>query len=276
VLTGFSSVPANSPALVQNSGVEITAGASLVKTNDFNWSINFNTAINRNKLVAYPNFLQSPYVGIYQIGQPLNIRYALHYTGVDPQTGQYQFSDKNHDGVITYNPGQPGDDSYIVNFTPKFFGGLGMNFNYKSFQLSLFFNIQVQVGKNAFEGGYLRPGLLNQNAPVLIIGKEWKRPGDIVSIGKFSTRGDADQGMFDVNSDGGLTDASFIRLSNLSLSYSLPANYSKKIGLVGSSFFFHVNNLLILTKYKGIDPETQNFGGLPPVKVLVGGISFNF
>ena len=54
VFTGFPSVVANSPALVQNMGWEFTAQATIIHIGKFRWSINFNTAINRNKLVAYP------------------------------------------------------------------------------------------------------------------------------------------------------------------------------------------------------------------------------
>ncbi len=42
----------------------------------------------------------------------------------------------------------------------------------------------------------------------------------------------------------------------------------------GCNLFFHSNNLFVITKYKGVDPETQNFGGLPPVKIITGGIKF--
>ena len=78
------------------------------------------------------------------------------------------------------------------------------------------------------------------------------------------------------SSNGAYTDASFVRLSNVSLSYRLTETYSKKLGMQGCSFFFHTNNLFVITKYKGIDPETHNFGGMPPAKVIVGGINFNF
>jgi TonB-linked SusC/RagA family outer membrane protein len=275
VLTGFSSVPANSPALVQNTGLEVTGAASIIQTKKFSWSINFNMAFNYNKLIAYPDFSQSPYVGILQVGKPLNISYALHCVGVDPQTGEYQFYDKNHDGEINYNPGHTGDDSYVINMSPRFFGGFGMNFSYGSFRVNLFFNVKEQLGKNAFVSGFF-PGNLNQNAPTIIIGKEWQKPGDIASISRFSTEYVPGNTEFNETSDGGLTDASFIRLSNLSVSYSFGTGYIKKIGLTDCNLFFHTNNIFLITKYKGIDPETQSFGGLPPVKIIVGGINFNF
>jgi TonB-linked SusC/RagA family outer membrane protein len=275
LFTGFGSVIENSPALVQNAGWEFTFAANLIKTQKFSWSINFNTAFNSNKLVAYPNFSQSPYVYTLKVGQPLNMQYALHYTGVDPQIGQYTFLDKNHDGFIIYAPGQPGDDSYIVHTAPKYFGGLGMNFGYGDLNVNLFFDIKDQIGKNAFLNLPLQPGFATINQPASIFGKQWQHPGDNTSIAEFSTNYLTSYGLFQ-QSDGAYTDASFVRLSNLSISYSLPARFLMKSGLQRCSFFFRTNNLFVITKYKGVDPETQNFGGLPPTKTIVGGIDFIF
>ena len=98
----------------------------------------------------------------------------------------------------------------------------------------------------------------------------------MASITKFTTVYSLSDGLFALNSDGANTDASFIRLSNLSVSYSLPSNWLKKAGAQGCKFFFHTNNLIVITRYKGLDPETQNFGGLPPVKTIIGGINFSF
>lgn len=272
-LSGFESVTANSPALVQNEGWEFQGNTAIISTKNFNWSINFNTGINRNKLVAYPNIAQSPYANTLVVGRPLNITQKLHYIGVNPQTGRYSFEDKNHDGQIMLNPSQSTNDGYPYDLSPKFIGGLGMNFSYKSLQCNLFFNIKKQVGRNAYNlnGSNSPGGLFNQ--PVEIIGKEWKAPGDRAAISRFSTLFDNDySGLSDLI----YTDASYIRLSNLSIAYSLPASYVKKIGMQSCSLFFHTNNLFIITKYKGLDPETQNFGGMPPSKILAGGISFNF
>jgi len=282
VFTGFGFVIENSPALVENIGWEFTVSAILVKTSKFTWSVNFNTSINQNKLVAYPNLSQSPYAtgpGALHIGKQLNVTNVLHYTGIDPQTGQYSFLDKNHDGQIYWNPGYPGDDSYPVNLAPKFFGGLGMNFNYGHLNVSLSFNGKDQIGKNAYAaaGNTGPPGVVNTNEPVAILGKQWQYPGDATaSYAKFAAAASGQSLNFLFRSDGIYTDASFIRLSNLSISYSLPATYLKKAGLQACSLFFHTNNLFVITKYQGLDPETQNFGSLPPPKTIVGGINFNF
>jgi TonB-linked SusC/RagA family outer membrane protein len=275
-LTGFSYVTANSNALVQNSGLEFTAAFKVLDGNRFKWTMDFDLSVNHNKLLAYPNLAQSPYASTYDIGQPLNIYHELKYTGVDPLTGLYTFYDKNHDGVITYNPSHPNDDdTYLVDVDPKFFGGISMNFSYDNFALSMFFNFKKQIGINAFQNTQI-PGSLNYNQPVEVLNR-WQKPGDSNPYALFTPQ-DASGTFFPffANSSGIYTDASYIRLSNLSLSYNLPSKWLKRIGVQRLSLFVHANNLLTITDYKGIDPETQNFGGLPPTRTIVGGLSFNF
>jgi TonB-linked SusC/RagA family outer membrane protein len=280
LFTGFPNVIENSPALVQNTGWEFTVAANFIKTQKFSWSMSFNMAINRNKLVAYPDLAQSPYASgssELEIGQPLNITHVLHYIGIDPQTGLYSFLDKNHDGQIMWNPGYPNDDSYPLDLAPKYFGGMGMNFGYGPLNVSIFFNFKDQVGMNSFSNTGATPGSVNNNQPVTILGKQWQFSGDrAASYAKFTTNYTQPYANFTAYSDGIYTDASFIRLSNLSISYSLLSNYLRKADIKACNFFIHTNNLLIITKYKGLDPETQNFGGLPPVKIIVGGINLSF
>lgn len=273
-LSGFTNVTANSPALVENSGLEFTFGGAVVRVRDFTWSANFNATINRNKLLAYPNISQSPYAGKLIIGKSLNIKRILQYTGVDTQTGEYIFQDRNNDHVITYNDAEViGDDTYAANLSPKFLGGVGMNFNYKSWQLNLFFQVKKQLGANVYSQMVTSPGMVG-NQPLAIFGQEWKKQGDVANVARFSTTSLTSANFFG-RSDGVYTDASFIRLSNLSLSYSLPTSYMKKIGMQACNIFLHTNNLFTITKYKGIDPETQSFGSLPPARTIVGGLSFS-
>lgn len=271
--TGFSTVTANSRALVQNDGWEFTASFKIISNRSFSWSVNMNTSINRNKLVSYPNFNLSPYVGSLIVGKPLNISKLYHFVGVNPLTGQYAFEDKNHDGKITHTYDGLPDDTYAVNLSPKFFGGIGSLFSYKSFQLSVFFNFKKQVGINtSFYPQY--PGNVNNNMPANMA-NHWQKPGDVATIARFSTQAVTTDYNFQF-SDGAYTDASFLRLSNVAFSYGVPSFYTKKVGLQACSLFLNINNLLVVTRYKGIDPETQNFGGMPPIKVIVGGVNFSF
>jgi len=273
--SGFSSVVANLQALVQNAGWEFTIGGKGVHTKYFSWAPSFNFSINQNKLLSFPGLATSPfYKTRFLTGQPLNTIYLLHYTGVDPQTGRYTFEDKNHDGNISTSSGST-DDRYPHKISPTFATGFGFNFDYKGLNLSFFFTVKKQTGINAIAQG-ASPGIVNQNQPIEILNSYWQKPGDVANTGRFSIMGSADPNGYIGQSDAGYTDASYIRLQNISLSYSLPEMVMKKLGMARCVFFLHGENIFVITKYKGIDPETQNFGGLPPAKTFTGGISLDF
>ena len=270
--TGFNSVDANLPALVQNTGWEFKAIAKVIDVKNFTWSLRGNISFNYNKLVAYPGLSESPFATSYVVGQPLNITRLLHYTGVDPQTGQYTFFDKNHDGVITANPG-PTDDRYIHNLNPKFFGGFGTAFTYKGFQLDLLFNYINQIAPNDISQG-LSPGTMS-NQPVSLLGKEWKYPGDVASVARFTTQPQQSDAYFQ-QSDATYTSASYVRLHNVSLAYNLPTAYARKSGMQTATIYVRAQDLFVITSYRGIDPAVQNFGGYPPARVITAGLSLTF
>jgi len=267
---GIPVVINNSPASVENSGWEFLLNAKIIDGKNFKWSINFNTGKNKNKLIAFPDLENSIYAKTYIIGESINLQRVLHYTGVDPQTGLRTFEDKNKDGVISTEFGET-DDRYIVSRDPKFTGGVGINISWKGLQLSGFFNIVKQDGYNAIAS--LSPAGYMFNLPKDILGNYWQKPGDVKEYPKLTTlsQGDPNYSKF-LSSDGVFTDASFIRLQNLSLDYTLANHISKKIGLENCRVFLHAQNLFVITKYKGVDPETQNFGGMPPLKTFTGGI----
>ncbi len=278
VFSGFPSVTANWPATIQNDGWEFLLDAKLLQVKNFSWSVKANLSFNRNTLLAYPNIGNSPYATTYKVGQPINNRYLLHYTGIDPQTGQYGFADANHDGSIMSDnsviPGTQDDDrSVAINLDPKFFGGFGNQFNYKEFALSFFFSFKKQKAQNAYYTGVVPGGF--GNLSVDIFKDRWQQPGDKACYARFTTQGTTSDYNFQT-SDRAYTDASYIRLSTLSFSYNLPAGLANKAGMQRCSLFINAQNIFVITGYKGIDPEIQSFGAMPPAKIFTGGISFNF
>ena len=272
--TGFTSVTANSAANVQNEGMEYMLTAVPVQSKDFKWTVNFNVSRNWNKLLSYPNLAQSPYANAYIIGSTLNFERLLHYQGVDPQTGQYAYQDKSHNGLISVNPG-PTDDRYVHDINPLYYGGLTNTITYKSFQLSFFVYFKQQVGRNALAIGSSNLGTFNNNGPALVFGHQWQYPGDKATFARFTTQPTTSDAYF-TNSDASVTDASYIRLKNLVLSYSLPDKVLSRSGIHNLSIFVKGENLFLITGYKGLDPETQNFGGMPPMKTFTSGISVAF
>jgi TonB-linked SusC/RagA family outer membrane protein len=278
IYTGFSTVAGNWPAVVQNKGWEFSLNANVVKQRNFSWDLSFNIGINRNKLLAFPNIDQTPYARNFIVGDPLNISRYLHFTGVDPQTGLYTFEDKNKDGNIINVASSPLNDLYAIDKSPKYSGGFGSSVKFKGLSIGLWFNYIKQLGLNAFNSisspGTFRSGIANMPTSVL---SRWRKTGDQTNVAKFTVlTNNQSYTNFYSYSDGILTDASFIRLSNVSISYSLPEKYLGHIRMKGCKAFINAQNLFTFTNYNGIDPETQSFSSLPTLRTIVGGISLTF
>jgi len=283
--TGFTKVTANWTADVHNEGWELTLNGKIIDQKDFTWGANMNISINKNKLASYPNIQNTPYYTTYLVGKSLSEAYLYHYLGVDPLTGQYAVEDMNHDGAISsgqgnYPPMSPANDNRVaINLAPKFTGGMTTNFTYKGMGLSLLFDFVRQMGKNAYYSIGL-PGQALNNVPLEVYYNHWQKPGDHKQFAKFASGNSFNYGFITgaINfgaSDGVYSDASFIRLSNLSFFYNLPAKTAKRMGMKGCNFYINTQNPFIFTKYKGVDPDLQSFA-MPQPKIITGGVSLNF
>ena len=191
------------------------------------------------------------------------------YNGIDPETGTYTFADLNNDGQIE----AVGDRQFVADLNPKYFGGLQNQFTYKNWQLDFLFQFVNQKNFNAsFNAGM--PGTL-QNQPTSVL-NSWQNPGDNASVQLYSS-GANSQALNTFNlynqSNAVITDASFIRLKNVSLNYNVPKNWS-----FGASckLFIEGQNLLTFTSFKGADPEFLTSGFLAPLRIITGGLQVTF
>ncbi|MBS1601058.1 MAG: SusC/RagA family TonB-linked outer membrane protein [Bacteroidetes bacterium] len=277
--TGFPTVTANSPANVQNSGLEATLTATPIRTRNINWMIGFNIGINRNKLLAYPNLAQSPYALQYKIGQSINTTYLFHYAGIDPMTGSATFTDYNHDGRVSATNDFPGtgfDDRRIrIDQEPNYTGGFSTAFSYKSLSYSSSFTFTRQKGMNILSGAYSTASGMH-NIPEYVYTHMWTHPGQTDALYPKASTQIANGGSSLGESDAGYSDASYIRWSNIAISYSFPAKMMKKAGLRAMAFNINAYNIMVFSPYKGLDPEVKTFGSLPPARTITAGISCSF
>ncbi len=264
--TGFNVLNANLNATVQNSGIEFTLQTANFQTVDFKWNTAINITANQNKLLSFPDLQSSPYSNSYKIGQPLSIQKVYHFIGLNPQTGVYEFDDVNGDGTIA----APEDKETIANLSPKYFGGLQNTFNYKNFQFDFLFQFVKQQGFRYLPapGG----GMTNQ---LQAVSNSWQQTGDSSSQQKLTTGLNYDIISAYYNfteSDNAITDASYLRLKNISLSYDVPLPPSSKINCKLS---LQGQNLLTITPYDG-DPEFKFAGYLPPLKMYTASVQLTF
>ncbi|MCG2613127.1 SusC/RagA family TonB-linked outer membrane protein [Terrimonas sp. NA20] len=271
--TGFASTIKNFPAVVQNTGVEISFTATIYQTPELRWSVNSNISFPDNKLVEFPGIENTSYASQLEVGRPLRLIKSFEFLGVNPQTGVYHFTDVNLDGLFNSL-----DRKYLGSLVPKYTGGISQQLAYREFQLDVFFMFVRQTGRNFRAYGAVIPGdVLNQPAYVL---NRWQKPGDITDVQKFSSdfSSDAYKILSTLNSSSGVYgDASFWRLKNLSLSYSFPRAWLAKIKASQCRLFLQGQNLLTFTSFLGSDPENQAlYGTLPLMKTFTGGIQVTF
>ncbi|MGZ3850017.1 MAG: SusC/RagA family TonB-linked outer membrane protein [Flavisolibacter sp.] len=270
---GLSTIQANQPPTVQNTGLELELSWSNAKTHRFHVESALNLTLPRNELIAYPGLASSSYANIYEIGKPLYVKKLYHYTGVDPKTGLYTFEDVNKDGQLNYPNDLMGEKSVETTC----YGGFQSSLSYKGFQLDVFFQMVKGTGWNYLSNFYNAPGGRFSNQPAWILDR-WQVNGDLTNIEKFtqspaSTAYQAYNNM--LASDAIISDVSFIRLKNVQLAFHLPSKWCTKLSLQSGKFFMQGQNLLSLSNYKGFDPETQNAKVLPLLRVLTAGIQLN-
>jgi hypothetical protein len=205
------------------------------------------------------------------VGKSLFAHKSYHNTGVNPQMGLYSFETKNANGT----PSAPQDDLVTKPITRKYYGGIDNQFSYKGFQLDIFIQFVEQLGYNYKYFYSQQAGVVNQNQPTAILNR-WQAPGDLTSTRRFGTTytTTAPFSTFQF-SDGVITNASFIRLKNLALSYQLPGHWKSQLYLQNVSIYVQCQNLFTITHFLGLDPETGGVN-LPPLRMITAGLRIGF
>ncbi|UMQ43210.1 SusC/RagA family TonB-linked outer membrane protein [Chryseobacterium sp. Y16C] len=260
-VTGFSSVLANLDAVIQNTGLEFEASGKIISKGNFSWSSSFNITIPRNKLISFPGLEGSSYANTYVIGQPVNIVKIYQLQGVNPNTFVYDFTDFNGDGKIA----SPDDRQVIRNLGQQFYGGLSNELRYRNWNLSFLLQFVKQQSRN-YNSAMSSPGIM-ANLPVEAL-NVWSPSNPNGLYMPYRSTSNSSHSLFQ-NSDASVSDASFIRLKNVQLTYnlSLDSGVFREVKL-----YFQGQNLLTWTEFFGIDPEMTTFGFLPPLKTYSFGI----
>ncbi|RVU01238.1 TonB-dependent receptor [Mucilaginibacter limnophilus] len=254
--TGFASVIKNVGAM-NNSGIDISLNGEIIRSKDLRWSVYGNLNYNRNKITELYNgateIADLNQLGTVKPGYAINTFKLVRYAGVNPETGAAQFYTK--DGEITEE--YSGDDAVILEGkspNPKFFGGFGTNLNYKGFEFSADFTYTL--------GQYI----FNYNKEILVSWGDqvyypqaqealnyWKQPGDTNVLPK------PDPNNFTYDTDYYLQKASYIRLRNVTLGYTIPSAITQKYHVRNLRFFVTGQNLLTI--------NPNNFFGDPEVGI---------
>lgn len=278
---------------VENKGVELSINTVNFE-GDFNWNTNLNFSFNRNKVTSLGNFDEDFYISgnyIIKVGEPLGTFYGtvtdgiLHigeedikgvYTGnANPKPGDRRYKDINGDGQFT----TAADRTIIGNAQPDYIFGITNNFSWKGFDLSIFF--QGSIGNEILNENNRVLQLFNgqQNAAAIAL-ERWTEDNPSASVPR------AKLDPAPVFSDQLIEDGSFARLKNLTIGYTLPEPFIKRIGLSKVRVYASGYNLLTWTKYSGFDPDVTSAdntvsqgtdaGVYPVAKTISTGLNITF
>ena len=275
--------------IVRNEGVMTNRGFELAvnsrnMTGAFSWDTDFNISFNRNNLKSLElqkiykdaqttDAFHGTFVVRNEPGRPLGGFWGYISDGVDPETGELMYRDLNEDGRTS-----PSDQTYIGDPNPLFTYGLTNSLSYKGFNLNIF--MQGSVGNDIFnasrgdtQGMY---DLKNQSVEVL---KRWRTPGMITDVPRAG---------FNLQpSSYFVEDGSYLRVKDITLSYSFKGNALGKTGISRLQPYVTASNLLTFTKYNGMDPEVNQWGNngavqgidwgtYPHSKTFVFGVNIEF
>lgn len=271
LITGFSSIVANLPALLMNSGWEFDINSRNVRSRSFTWTSSINLSIPKSKLIAFPGIAGSSYATRYAIGKPLGIVHAFDMAGVNPETGVYQFYDSK--GDLTNNPVYPDDLKTNKVIQQDLFGGLGNSFQYKGWSLDVFFQFVKQSGRDYRYSFFSVPGTLSNQPEAVTL--RWQKSGNLTNIQKYSQDpgSAASTAYYNVNGygDNTVVDASFISLKNIAISYNLSSATLNRFHISLFKIFIQGQNLLTINHYTGLSPQTQNFNNIPLLTTITVG-----
>ncbi len=272
--TGHSSGWGNIGSMF-NRGFEATVSYDIINRRNLQWSVSANINYNKNQITELFGGRDEYVVantGIkYQVGMPYGELYYVRWVGVDPADGQQIWLDKDGNETKTYS-----EDNAVFTGKQRYApwaGGFSTSFFWKGFSINADFSYvlgKYTINNDAFF--YNNPnfaGQLNQSTDMLDM---WTTPGQVTNIPAANS-----ELRFDTHL---IENASFLRLKNLTIGYTLPENWLHKTGFIKGARIFAVGrNLLTVTNYTGADPEVDSnlqLGKYPNTKQFTIGAELTF
>ncbi|MEH0156394.1 TonB-dependent receptor [Limibacter armeniacum] len=288
--------PVVNAASISNSGFEFSLSLrGAEKKLKYNASLNLTTI--KNKVLDLGYGRNDIYVGntVTTVGNPIGMWYMLETDGIFQSEAEVS-AHKSKDETIIQPDAKPGDiryvdhngDGRITNDDKVVLGnpwadvelGLNLNMSYSNFEFTM--NWFSSLGATVYNGPMSVMGRFDDNSNYPTGIQPWtpESPNTDVPRAYYGTtlnsRADTDRW---------LEDGSFARLKFISLTYHMPASFANKIGVENASVSLSAQNLITLTKYKGLDPEFLgpsiyerglDLGAFPNLKTVSVGLNFGF
>jgi hypothetical protein len=248
--TGYSNVVKN-VGTINNQGVEISVGGDIIRQKDFKWNANFIFAYNKNEVKKYNatrNYTAN-YYGIVNVeGYPAKSLWGARFAGLNDE-GHAQAYNQNGD-IIPISALSTKDLVYQGTVRPKNNLSLTNSFAYHNWDFSFMFIAQLghKYRKDAFTGS---------NYQSRHVADRWKEAGDEAHT-IYPVLSAWSEDMFEYPFiDALVGNASFAKLRDVTLSYTLDKALTKKVGISNAKVYLQARNLLTITaKGTDIDPES--------------------
>ncbi len=288
--SGFSSNFMNVGSL-SNKGIEIQLDGDVISNGELTWNIGANIAFNRSEVLDLGDSDFMSYSGDSRIrhvvGKQFYTFYLKDYYGVNPSNGEALWWNHqlDEDGNIIEGKSVLTNDynnaSYIYCGSPEpvCTGGFNTSLTWKGLSFSAFFEYKcgnkVMIIENRYFNSDGNQMSMNQSVESL---NHWKKPGDTGVFPK-PYAGNASNS-YSFGSDRWIEDGSYLRLKDITLSYSFPSKWMQKIHLNGLKVYVSALNLYTFHDVDFWDPERgldgMGYGIYPMTKSFVGGIEVSF
>ena len=275
--SGFSSTQENI-GTIKNYGWELQLTGYPIATKYWKWRLSLNATTYKNRIVSLPS--QEMWSGNkkWVKGGSLYDFYLVEWAGVNPENGNAQWYryNENKEKVKTedYSSTSAGDKVKSGNSLPDLTGGIQSDLSYKNFSFSFLF--AYSLGGKIYNGD--KTSLLSQgsagNAWSIDMLERWTPEHTNTDVPRLTTN---PKSSWTNSSSRFLVDRSYIRLKNITLSYTLPKFILKTLSLKDANVFVQAENLLTIAKQQGLDPE-QTYSGstyyrYPAMKTISFGIN---
>ena len=298
-ITGYTSQMRN-VGKVLNKGMEYSLTTRNL-VDEFRWTTNFNISFNKNEVLELgpderPIFASAPNASnafITKIGYPIASYYGYVYEGVfmsqedldkyphrsQDKVGDGRYKDVNGDGSLDGN-----DMEILGDNHPLFTGGLNNSFSYKNFTLSALLNFSYGAEVYSIYKRMIAVYHGDRNAMVDVLDR-WRSPEE-PGNGEIFRATRTPSGWSRSPSTYWLTDGSYLRIRNVSLSYDFSSDLIKRFKVQGLRLYLTGQNLYTFTNNPGFDPEASSEGqgltkggdytGYPSARSFILGVNITF
>lgn len=288
-IVGLTPPTVNNGTMV-NTGVELSLGyqnqVNSGALQGLSYNMNFYIDRFKNELTEFGEREIGGYT-IKEEGRPWDTFYMLEWTGIfqsedeiaahakqfndDTQPGDLIFKDQNGDGVVNDDDRIPIEGQY-----PNFSYSYNFDANWKGLDLSFFF--QGENGRQLFVNNWGTIPFIQGTPPTVDWRDRWTEDNPSTTMPKIYW-GFSAPDKVRRNSTYFLQDASYLRLKNITLGYTLPASWTERVRVQKLRAYFSGDNLLTFTNYPGLDPErasSGNFVNYPQNKIYSLGLNVQF